>query len=186
MPHSHHERRRFLAPRARIDAWTEARTRAGATARSAAASSRRAGGPSSRADDGEQGSAVVEFVFLGVLLLIPVVYLILTVAQLQGGSFAVVGAADQAAKVYADASTSSEGEERAREAARIALADFGFGEDQAVVEISCSAQCLAPGSLVTVVVRLDVPLLLIPAIAGSAPSAATVDATSTQVVERFG
>ncbi|THJ66294.1 hypothetical protein E8P82_09005 [Arthrobacter echini] len=138
------------------------------------------------ADDRERGSAVVEFVFLGVLLLIPVVYLVLTVAQLQGGSFAVVGAADQAAKVYVDAATPAQGEERAREAVRIALSDFGFSQDQAAMEISCSAQCLAPGSLVSVVVRLEVPLPLMPATAGSSPAAATVDAAATQIVERYG
>lgn len=134
----------------------------------------------------ERGSAVVEFVFLGLLLLVPVVYLVLTVGQLQGGSFAVVGAADQAAKVYADAPTPQEGDARAREAALVALADFGFGADQAAVEIACSEACLAPGSTVTVVVRLAVPLPLMPAFVGSHPSVATVDAASTQIVERFG
>jgi hypothetical protein len=134
----------------------------------------------------ESGSAVVEFVFLGVLLLVPVVYLVLTVGQLQGGSFAVVGAADQAAKVYVDAPTVQDADARARDAVRLALSDFGFSEDQAAVEIACSAECLAPGSTVTVVVRLDVPLPLIPAIAGTHPSAATVDAAATQVIERFG
>ncbi|WP_104165842.1 hypothetical protein [Arthrobacter sp. SX1312] len=129
---------------------------------------------------------MVEFVFLGVLLLVPVVYLVLTVGQLQGGSFAVVGAADQAAKVYVDAASPQEADALAREAARIALANFGFGAEQAAVDIACSGRCLAPGTTVTVVVRLDVPLPLVPAIAGTHPSAATVDATSTQIVERFG
>src|SRR6478752_1023292 len=50
--------------------------------------------------DAERGSAVVEFTFLCLLLMVPVVYFIITVGLLQGGSFAVVGAADQAAKVY--------------------------------------------------------------------------------------
>ena len=49
---------------------------------------------------GEQGSAVVEFTFLSLLLMVPLVYFIITMGQLQGGSFAVVGAADQAAKVF--------------------------------------------------------------------------------------
>ena len=48
----------------------------------------------------ERGSAVVEFTFLALLLMVPLVYFIITVSQIQGGSFAVVGAADQAAKVY--------------------------------------------------------------------------------------
>lgn len=41
----------------------------------------------------------MEFIFLAVLLMVPVAYLILTVGQVQGGAYAVVGAADQAAKV---------------------------------------------------------------------------------------
>src|SRR5213080_4024602 len=49
---------------------------------------------------GERGSAVVEFTFLSLLLMVPLVYFIITVGQIQGGSFAVVGAADQAAKVF--------------------------------------------------------------------------------------
>jgi Flp pilus assembly protein TadG len=134
----------------------------------------------------EHGSAVVEFVFLGVLLLVPVVYLVLTVGRLQGGSFAVVGAADQAAKVYVDAPTPEDADARAREAVRVALADFGFSAEQAAVDIACDAACLAPGSTVTVVVSLDVPLPLIPALAGTHASAATVDAAATQLVERFG
>ncbi|WP_422390121.1 hypothetical protein [Arthrobacter sp. N1] len=134
----------------------------------------------------ERGSAVVEFVFLSVLLLVPVVYLVLTVGQVQGGSFAVVGAADQAAKVFVDARTPQEADARAREAARLALADFGFAPEQAVVDIACSDECLAPGSTVTVVVRLEVPLPLVPSVAGAYPSAATVDSTSAQIVERFG
>lgn len=141
---------------------------------------------SARRGRDERGSAVVEFVFLGVLLLVPVVYLVLTVGRLQGGSFAVVGAADQAAKVYVDAPTPEDADARAREAVRVALADFGFSEEQAKVDIACSAACLAPGSTVAVVVSLDVPLPLIPAIAGTHASAATVDAAATQLVERFG
>ena len=129
---------------------------------------------------------MVEFVFLGVLLLVPVVYLVLTVGQLQGGSFAVVGAADQAAKVYADAATPEEADGRARQAVRLALSDFGFDEEQATVRIACGGQCLAPGSTVTVSVTLDVPLPLAPAVSGAYPSVATVDSTATQIVERFG
>jgi len=33
----------------------------------------------------EQGSAVVEFVFLSALLMVPLVYFIITVGQIQGG-----------------------------------------------------------------------------------------------------
>lgn len=136
--------------------------------------------------EGESGSAVVEFVFLGVLLLVPIVYLVLTVGQVQGGSFAVVGAADQASKVFVDGRTPQEADARARAAALLALEDFGFEEGQASVDIACDEECLTPGSTVTVVVRLSVPLPLVPSIGGSRTSVATVDAEATQIVERFG
>ena len=128
----------------------------------------------------------MEFIFLGVLLLVPVVYLVLTVGQLQSGSFAVVGAADQAAKVFVDAPTPEEAHARARAAALLTLSDFDFTEDQASIEISCDTECLAPGSSVQVVVRLEVPLPLVPDLLGASPSAATVDALAVQIVEQFG
>lgn len=133
----------------------------------------------------EGGSAVLEFIFLGVLLLVPVVYLVLSVGQLQAGSFAVVGAADQAAKVYVDSETVEEADARARQAAMLAATDFGFDPSGLAVDISCSGTCLAPGSSVTVSVRLGVPLPLVPTMPGMNTTAATVDSTATQLVERF-
>jgi hypothetical protein len=129
---------------------------------------------------------VLEFTFLGLILLVPVVYLILSAAQLQGGSFAVVGAADHAAKVFVEAETPAQAHARARQAALVALDDFGFAAGQADIGISCDGQCLAPGSSATVVVRLEVPLPLIPTLPGLNSSAATVESTASQSVERFG
>ena len=42
--------------------------------------------PSGRLARGEGGSAVVEFVVLGVLMLIPLVYLVMMLARVQAGS----------------------------------------------------------------------------------------------------
>lgn len=134
----------------------------------------------------DDGSAVLEFTFLGLLLLVPVVYLVLTVGALQGASFAVVGAADQAAKVFVESDSSEQGQARARQAVQLAVRDFGFEADAAAVDIVCAGTCLEPGSSVTVSVRLDVPLPLIPTMPGLNVSAATVDSTATQLVERFG
>ena len=58
----------------------------------------------------EQGSAAVEVLVLGVLLLVPLVYLVLTVAALQGAAFAAEGAARQAARSIALAATDARGE----------------------------------------------------------------------------
>lgn len=134
----------------------------------------------------DAGSAVLEFTFLGLLLLVPVVYLVLTVGAVQGASFAVVGAADQAAKVFVDSDNPAEAHARAQEAVNLTVNDFGFPPQDAAVTITCGGTCLEPGSSVTVDVTLKVPLPLIPTMSGLNTSAATVDSRSTQLVERFG
>ena len=144
--------------------------------------------PAAETGDGsaEEGSALVEFIFLGLVLLVPVIYLIVTAGQVQGAAFAAVGAAESAAKVYAAAGDPEAGERQARMAAELAFTDFGFEPEGMLLDISCSAQCLAPGSTVTALVRFDVPLPLAPGLPGMDFAPVTVDASSTQVVERYG
>ncbi|MCC3299991.1 hypothetical protein [Arthrobacter sp. zg-Y895] len=139
------------------------------------------GGTRQAPDDA--GSAVVEFIFLGLLLLVPVVYLVITVGRIQAASFAVVGAADAAAKVYAAAPDAVVGEQQAADAAELALSDFGLQTDGMLMDISCSETCLAPGSTVSVSIRFAVPL---PGLPWTDGSPVVVDSESTQVVERFG
>lgn len=135
-------------------------------------------------DPAERGSAVVEFVFLGALLLVPVVYFVIAVAQVQGGSFAVVSAADHAAKVFVTADTQAAAHSQAEQAALLSIQDFGFRPGDLGMAIGCGGgACLEPGSTVTVNVSLDVPL---PLMAGLDLSFATVTSTATQIVERYG
>jgi Flp pilus assembly protein TadG len=134
----------------------------------------------------EEGSAVVEFVFLAVLLMIPVVYLIITLGQLQGGAYAVVGAADQAAKVYVAGTDPGAAQSAAEEAVMLAMADHGFNSEDAHLALECSpADCLTPGATVTATVTLRVPLPLVPTLPGVNPSVATVHAVASQLVGRF-
>lgn len=132
----------------------------------------------------EQGSAVVEFTFLALLLMVPLVYFVITVGQLQGGSFAVVGAADQAAKVFVAQPDSSTSQAAAEQAVALALSDFGHQPDRATVTTACSpADCQAAGTAVTVTVSLSVPLPFVPFAEGL--SATEVQASSTQLVGRY-
>ncbi len=138
------------------------------------------------ADNPEGGSAVVEFTFLALLLMVPVVYFVVSVAQIQGGAFAVVGAADQAAKVLVLQDDSGRGRTAAEQAVLVALEDYGFEADQARVDISCDGNdCAVPGTKVTVSVRLAVPLPMVPFGDGLQLNAARVSASATQVVGRF-
>lgn len=132
----------------------------------------------------EQGSAVVEFTFLALLLMVPLVYFVITVGQIQGGSFAVVGAADQAAKVFVAQPDSSTAQATAERAVALALSDFGHQPDRATMTTTCNpADCQAAGTAVTVTVRLGVPLPFVPFAEGL--SATEVEASSTQLVGRY-
>lgn len=134
----------------------------------------------------ESGSAVVEFIGLAMMLLIPVVYLLVGAAGLQGASYAAVGAADQAAKVYAvSAADSSTGTPEARSEAAVAraLGDFGIDPGQAQISMDCpSGSCDEEGDIVQVTVAVRVSVPLVPQLGGWEPTLATVRSTSAQVV----
>lgn len=134
----------------------------------------------------QAGSAVVEFTFLALLLMVPLVYFIITVGQIQGGSFAVVGAADQAAKVFVAQPDARSAQAAAEQAALIALADFGHDAGQARVSTRCDpADCQAAGTAVTVTINLTVPLPFVPFNEDFRLKASEVEASSTQLVGRF-
>ena len=76
----------------------------------------------------ERGSAVVEFVVLGVLMLIPLVYLVMMLARVQAGSYAVSQAAREAGRAYVTAEAGDQAAGRAGAAARIAFLDHSFEE----------------------------------------------------------
>ncbi|WP_426594889.1 pilus assembly protein [Cellulomonas sp. McL0617] len=115
------------------------------------------------ADD--DGSAIVEFLGLALVLMVPLVYLVLVLGRLEAASFAAEGAAREAARTYVVADTAQEGSARAAAAAGIALRDQGFDDDPVdALTLSCSSTpCLAPGSDVAARIDLVVPLPFVPA-----------------------
>lgn len=137
---------------------------------------------------GDAGSAVVEFVTIGVLLLVPVVYLVLTLGRVQAASFAAEGAAREAVRLVVAAPTAAEGEARAVAATGWALRDQGFGDDPGrALTVTCSAApCLTPGADVQVTVRVDVPLPGVPVgVSAVLPTVVPVSATHVQVVDEY-
>ena len=139
-----------------------------------------------RQSPAEEGSAVVEFVALGFLVLVPVVYFVLTVGALQGASFAAVGAADHAAKSFAQASDEKAAHAAAEASVRVAMADFGLAEHSARLELACDrSPCLQAGAAVSARVHVDVPLPLNPVGHAFGLTIGRVDASATQIVGRF-
>jgi hypothetical protein len=137
----------------------------------------------------EDGSAALEFVTAGLILLVPLVYLVLTLAAVQAGALAVEGAARQAARVFVQSSP-EEAASRAARAIDFGLADYGIASDAASVTVSCSgsssASCPSRNAVVTVTVAVDVALPLVPDVLDlSRTASVTVQATARQQVSRF-
>ncbi len=137
----------------------------------------------------ESGSASLEFITVGMILLVPLVYLVLAMSAIQGGALAVEGAARQAARVYVQAPNEVEASARAARAVEIGLADYGIEAGDAEVRIDCKSGptgCLSRQSAVTVTVRIQIPLPLVPDVL-SLRSAASIplEAIATQKVSRF-
>ncbi|KRD41278.1 pilus assembly protein TadE [Cellulomonas sp. Root930] len=108
----------------------------------------------------DEGSSVIEFLGLSLVLLVPLVYLVLVLGRIEAATFAAEGAAREAARTYVVADRADEGAERAVAAVGIALRDQGFDDDPAeALTLTCSTTpCLAPGS--DVAARIDVRVLL--------------------------
>jgi hypothetical protein len=137
----------------------------------------------------DEGSASLEFITAGMLLLVPLVYLVLAMAAIQGGALSVEGASRQAARVFVQATSAGEAQSRAQTAVDFALDDFGFESATRAVKISCRpnpAVCLTRRGFVTVTVTASVSLPLVPNIlALKTPLAIPMSATSTEQVSRF-
>ncbi|GHD48541.1 TadE family protein [Mycetocola manganoxydans] len=137
----------------------------------------------------DAGSAALEFVTAGLILLVPLVYLVVTLAAVQGGALAVEGAARQAARVFVQAQDPGQAEERAARAIEFGLSDYGIPADSASVSVSCSEParaCPARNAVVTITVRVEVPLPLVPDVLNLDRAATIpVEATARQQVSRF-
>jgi hypothetical protein len=131
----------------------------------------------------------LEFITAGMLLLVPIVYLVLTMASIQAGAFSVEGAARQAARVYVQSATPGEANAAASRAIEFALADYGLDASDVTVTVSCSpnpARCLTRRGFVTVTVTTRVALPLVPPILNlDVPFSVPLTATATQQVSRF-
>ena len=87
----------------------------------------------------DSGTASVEFVWMSLLLLVPFVYALLCVFDVQRAAYAVSVASRSAARAYLLAPTTEAASERAQLAARVAL-------DDQDVEARVRLECLPAGA----------------------------------------
>ena len=134
----------------------------------------------------EAGRAILEFIFLGILLLLPLTYLVLTAARLQAASLSASLAGREAGRAFVTAPSDDDGYARARAAAQLAFTDFSF-DDAATVTVACDGSpCLRPEGTVTSTATIEVRLPLVPdVIATHVPASVTISSTHVASVDRF-
>ncbi|MBF4162338.1 hypothetical protein [Nocardioides acrostichi] len=135
----------------------------------------------------ERGSAIVELVWLAVILLVPVVWIVMSVFEVQSGAFGVEAAARSAARAYVLAPDDASGRARAEAAVRVALADQGLPPGRFDLRVDCGGfeNCHSGTAVVTVVVKTTVDLPMLPDILGSGAPAFALDASHSVPVGRF-
>lgn len=135
---------------------------------------------------GQSGTALVEMVWLGLVLLIPLVYLLMTFVAVQRSAYGATEAARAAGRAFVLAPNVQAARQRAFDAAVVAMADQGVHLMHSQLQIVCHPQptsCLQPGSTVQVDVRLGVVLPLLPDVFGRHPASIAVHASH---VEPYG
>lgn len=136
----------------------------------------------------ERGSGLVEVIWMGVLLLLPLLWIVLSVFEVQRGSFGVSGAARAAARAYALAPNDAAGEQRAAAVARQALADQGLTDVPVRVSVTCTPyphDCHSGTSVITVRVESSVELPLLPDVLGGGAPSFRLSADHTVPIGRY-
>ena len=117
----------------------------------------------------QRGTALVEFVWLAILLLVPLLYVVLAVFETQRAAYAASAAARSATRAFVTAPDQRSAFARADAAARLAFGDQGIDAPDFSLTITCRPdpqRCLTPGSVVSAEVRSAADLPLIPAALG--------------------
>lgn len=137
----------------------------------------------------EDGSAALEFITVGVILLIPLVYLVIALGTIQQQMLGVEAASRHTVRAIAladDAGTAA-----AEGAAVLAHAVTEYGIDPDAVELSMNCvpegvPCPSAGAIVTVTVSTRVALPLIPSLLGLDRAASVgVEGVAVQKMSRL-
>ncbi len=133
-----------------------------------------------------EGSAIVELTWLGLILLIPLVYVVITLVTVQRSAFGATEASRSAGRAFILAPDVATARERAFDAAALSMRDQGVELERSDLLLVCHPtpdSCLQPGSTVEVQIALQVPLPVVPDLFGESAASVAVDARH---VEPYG
>lgn len=139
----------------------------------------------SRSED-DRGSASIEFIVVGVAIILPLIYVAITVLTLNAAQFASNQAAREGARAFVTSTSNSVANQRASFAANQAFADYGLTESAPLIAITCDhITCLTPGGSVSVEITTWVPLPFVPRWGSSALVTMPITSQATLLVDQY-
>jgi Flp pilus assembly protein TadG len=140
----------------------------------------------------DAGNVILEFIVLSACLLIPLVYIVIAVLQVQGSAYGITEATREAGRAFVEADTVDDAYLQACTAATVAL------QNQLATTFDCASQLkiecgsapgcppqLAPGETVRVEIDLAVGLPFLPTSIFGQPVTVPLHALHDEVVDEF-
>jgi Flp pilus assembly protein TadG len=139
-------------------------------------------------DHPERGSAALEFILVGLLMLVPLVYLIVVLGSLQGQALGAEAGARHIARAIATADDADDADRSADRVLAAVVAEYGLDADAVELSLVCrpaGAECPTAGATIVVTLRTTVTLPLVPPVLGlDRVARIPVEATAVQKVSR--
>lgn len=137
----------------------------------------------------DDGSAALEFIAVGVILLVPLVYLVITLGAIQEQTLGAESAARHMARVIAQAGDTAAASAASDRVLAGIIDEYGLDPDAVEASLSCTpagVECPSAGATVTVTVATRVRLPLVPEVFGlDRTTAIPVQAEAAQKVSRL-
>ena len=137
----------------------------------------------------ERGSAALEFILVGVLLLVPLVYLIVSLGLIQGQSLGAEAGARHIARALSTAENPDAARQTADRILRSVADQYSLDLDSVGLSLECRPAggiCPEAGATLVVTISTSVHLPLVPPVLGLDRLASIpVQASAVQKVSRF-
>jgi len=134
----------------------------------------------------DQGSASIEFIVVGVAIILPLIYIAITVLTLNSAQFAANQAARESVRAFVTSTSNSSGDKRAVVAAEQAFEDHGLADAEPEIFTTCDhISCLTPGGKVSMEITAQVPLPFVPRWGSSDVITMPVTAQATLLVDQY-
>lgn len=138
-------------------------------------------------DDG--GSAALEFIVVGLLLLVPLVYLVVALGLIQGQSLGAEAGARHIARALSTAENADAARRSADRILQSVIDEYDLDPGSVGVSFACrpaGATCPAAGATLVVTVQTRVALPLVPPVLGLDRLASIpIEASAAQKISRF-